>query len=305
MSENMSCATYSLNAGEPLFGTAPRVDTWFLLEYTGRWEPKALEQSALPDAAKECLITHRDSLPNARVSFIRRQPRQTTSSSAWKLAFYVALVRESRPALYAFSLEQYEDLLAWDIPAICAEDTAYDHFKQRDPLLMVCTHGRRDPCCARQGLPVYERIGARDDATVWQTSHVGGHRFAANVIALPHGIYYGRVRPDTADAIVNAYRAGQLTLDTYRGRACYTAPVQAADYYLRTETGITDLDAFRLVSADQSDDTRWTVQFAATAGGDRYTLQLAVKQTQTYKNCSDAAPSSLTHFDLIELSGVQ
>ena len=299
MSEHMSCANYSLTAGEPLVGTASRVDTWFLLEYTGRWEPEALEQSAVPDAVKDYLMTHRDSLPNARVSFIRRQP------STGKLAFYVALVRESRPVLYAFSLEQYEDLLAWDIPAICAEDTAYDHFKQRDPLLMVCTHGRRDPCCARQGLPVYEHISAREDVTVWQTSHVGGHRFAANVIALPHGIYYGRVHPDTVDAIVDAYRAGQLALDTYRGRACYTSPVQAADYFLRAETGITDLDAFRLVSTDQAGDTRWTVQFAATAGGDRYTLHLDVKQTQAYKNCSDAVPASLTYIDLVELSRVQ
>jgi hypothetical protein len=30
---------------------------------------------------------------------------------------------------------------------------------------------------------------------------------------------------------------GVLLPDKYRGRSCYDAPVQAADYYLRVETG--------------------------------------------------------------------
>ena len=34
---------------------------------------------------------------------------------------------------------------------------------------------------------------------MWQSSHIGGDRFAGNVVFLPEGLYYGRVEPAEAD----------------------------------------------------------------------------------------------------------
>ena len=56
------------------------------------------------------------------------------------------------------------------------------------PLVLVCTNGRHDPCCATFGRPLARvlREGAqRDD--VWECSHIGGDRFAANIVILPEG----------------------------------------------------------------------------------------------------------------------
>jgi hypothetical protein len=106
-----------------------------------------------------------------------------------------------------------------------------------DPLLLVCTHGKHDACCANEGRPVVRSLQAAGVPDVWETSHVGGDRFAANLVALPWGVYLGRVRPDDAPQVAEDLRAGLVTLEHYRGRSCHSSVVQAADLAARHETG--------------------------------------------------------------------
>ena len=68
-----------------------------------------------------------------------------------------------------------------------------------DPFFLVCTHGRHDTCCAVEGRPVAAALESARPGAVWECSHVGGDRFAANVVAMPHGIYYGQVEMTRAD----------------------------------------------------------------------------------------------------------
>jgi len=290
------CSYFSREAGEQLFGTATSVAVWFLLEYEGRWGPDAFADSDLPAPVKERLTAHLSAIPRSRLQLIRQKPHISPPG----IAFFVALSRESHPALYEFRLDAYEDLLALDIPAICAEDAAYNRFRRAEPLVLVCTHGRRDRCCAQHGVPVYEELVQSAGAAVWQTSHVGGHRFAANVLCFPHGIAYGRVRASNAAAILAAYRAGQLVPDSYRGRTCYPKIAQAAEYYLRAETGITGLDAFRLAGIEQSGPDHWLVRFAA--GGTTHVLHLTEEQAAlaVYSSCGDAKPSAVEQVRLVQ-----
>ena len=60
----------------------------------------------------------------------------------------------------------------------------------------VCTHGKHDPCCAKYGRPVAAALDHQWPERTWETSHLGGDRFAGNVLILPIGIYYGRVGPN-------------------------------------------------------------------------------------------------------------
>ena len=81
-----------------------------------------------------------------------------------------------------------------------------------DELYTVCTNGRHDPCCAAHGTPVYHELVAQAGAErVWQTTHIGGHRMAATLIAFPQGIVYGHVDPPDVEALVTNQRAGYLT----------------------------------------------------------------------------------------------
>jgi hypothetical protein len=94
---------------------------------------------------------------------------------------------------------------------------------------------------------------------VWQSSHVGQHRFAPNVIQFPHGIYHGRVTVETIPEFTDAFLANQVNLDTLRGSAYMQPPAQAAEYFLRKEIGDVELSPPLKTAVEESGDKRWDV----------------------------------------------
>jgi hypothetical protein len=103
----------------------------------------------------------------------------------------------------------------------------------QEAVLLVCTHGRREVCCAQYGRPLARTLAAEYGPMVWETTHVGGDEYAANLVLLPNGAYFGRLAPAEAVAVVDRALAGDLDYDHYRGTAGRPAPVQAADCLLR------------------------------------------------------------------------
>ncbi len=150
------------------------------------------------------------------------------------------------------------------------------------PLFLVCTHGKHDACCARHGRPLFEALAEQlDEETVWQCTHVGGDRFAGNLVCLPHGLYYGRVEREDAVGLLDEHLSGRLTLANYRGRSCHPFHVQAADADVRAATGALGLDDLRLVTADRS-----RVVFE-DAEGTRHEREVAVELgPEDYLTCS-------------------
>jgi (2Fe-2S) ferredoxin len=96
------------------------------------------------------------------------------------------------------------------------------------PVILVCTHGIHDVCCALRGRPVALALTSRWPEQVWECTHIGGDRFAPNVVLLPDGFYYGNLDPDSALATVEAHLAGTVLTDRLRGMAGFLPPVQAA-----------------------------------------------------------------------------
>jgi hypothetical protein len=289
------CSTHSLEVGEQLFGSTKQVSAYFLLEFDGRWEAEAFRDSAVRPPVKHWLQAALDVIPRAKVQLIRQQPRLAPAG----IAFYAALVREVNPVLYAFHVESEFDLLAVDLTALIAEDPAYDDHIRAEPLFLACTHGRRDKCCARRGIPVYEQLAQHAGADVWQSSHLGGHRFAANVMVLPHAITYGRVTPDIVPALVDATRAGHMVPTSYRGRACYPKVAQAAEYYLRQETGVTGLEAFRFAGSERVSGDEWEVRFVAAESGAEHSVRMVEKSIQVLANCGDQVPETYSQYHRI------
>src|SRR5436305_620153 len=80
------------------------------------------------------------------------------------------------------------------------------------------------------GAPLAQALANRHRGPVWETTHVGGHRFAANLVILPHGLYYGPVGVGPAAAAIDAYRRGAVLPGRYRGRAGQPRAEQEADY---------------------------------------------------------------------------
>jgi hypothetical protein len=87
---------------------------------------------------------------------------------------------------------------------------------------------------------------------VWECSHVGGDRFAGNLVFLPEGVYMGRVDAEAAPGLVADLRRGLLDLDRYRGRSFHPPLVQVADAHARTELGERRLDGVTVIAAEAS-----------------------------------------------------
>ena len=268
MTQTEFCSQLSRTSAEAIYGTAGNgTDVWFVLEYPGLWGGKAMEESKLDDALKAHLQRAVAETPGARLQLIKRGE----SRSGEFLSFFIGLSMQETAALYRFELADFADLAAMDLPAMVAEIRAaperYAAHRHDEPLFLVCTNGSRDRCCAKFGVPVYLTMAAYAGEQVWQTTHTGGHRFAATMICLLHGLYYGRLGAEDAMAIVDSYAAGNVyALDRYRGRSCFQQPVQAAEYYLRAETQLQALDAFALLDADQEEDV-WTCRFRSNGDG--------------------------------------
>ena len=140
-----------------------------------------------------------------------------------------------------------------------AELVGRDPWSEGEPrpgtLFLVCTHGRRDACCSRLGIPIFHGLDAvAGKEHVWQCSHTGGHRFAPNVIVLPWGVTLGRVEREEVPEIVGLLADGRVPLARYRGRSLYPPPGQAAEVAIRRARELDRLDALRLVSGDGGRD---------------------------------------------------
>jgi hypothetical protein len=289
------CNECSRQVGERLFASAPRADVWLLLEYGGAWGNKALPESDLAPELKAHLNGWLDAAPNSKFLFIKQRDGQTNGPR-----LYVALSRESDPRLYRFDLPDYDALRSLDLSAIVQEDTAYDSCRSDEHLIVVCTNGRRDIACSKYGVPVYNAVAEIDPESTWQCTHMGGHRFAGVLAALPSGVCYGYLDADDAADVVDAVRKNELLVENTRGRSCYDAPAQAADYYLRGITGITTLSGFRLREQTATGDDTWLVRFDVLPEGQTYAVRVrrVMSDFVTYESSRDTEQHHVPQFHL-------
>jgi (2Fe-2S) ferredoxin len=105
------------------------------------------------------------------------------------------------------------------------------------PIALVCTNGTRDRCCAMSGRPLAEALARSTSHAVWETTHLGGHRFSPTMLVLPHGYAYGRLDTALAKDVLDAAAAGQVVTEHCRGRSTWSRPGQAAELAVREHTG--------------------------------------------------------------------
>ena len=290
------CSDLSREVSEQTFGTASIGDVWLLLEYPLGWERKAVEDSALPVSVKEFLGNVVNTIPRSRVLLIKTDRLHTTG-----ISFYVVCSSERAPFTVKFHLRDYEQVTELDIASIAAGDVVSGGELTNSPLFLVCTHGRRDKCCAKFGYPLYKALHASTDYPVWQSSHVGGDRFAANLVCLPHGLFFAHVTETTGKEIVEEYRRNRIVLDKYRGRACYSHPVQAAEFFVRCETGLADVDDLRFVMTTRVDGGSWRIRFEHEKTETTYEADVKARMSEfkNYITC-DAAEEKPVHQFVLE-----
>jgi hypothetical protein len=287
------CSASSRDAAEPLWGTARHTERWLLIEYPAAWPPKVLKPGVLPEAMRQQLDALQQAFPSFHTLFIRQGHGRNGPLRA-----FLVDCRDGHTSIQRVEFDDYDQLAAIDLAGY------WQGRHQGAPeaaMYLVCTHGTHDKCCAKFGLPVYAALADRHPDRVWEASHLGGHRFAANVICFPTGVCYGRVTPDTAPGLSHADQRGELDLPHYRGRFALAPPAQAAEYFLRSRLGLRRLDALQLDRCAPISDTRWAVTFRESSTGQLHDLLIesAAEPLQVWKDCEAATTEPVRPFVLV------
>jgi len=296
-SADFRCRSTSLSLGEPLRGTASVVRSWLLLEQPGPWGVDALAGQRLPSGLGAALADIRGRL-GIRVVLIRRHGRHLGHGSRC----FLGITGPGRPWLQHAQLDDPRDVLGLDLERLVRGEPLPGLRPVDGPLFVVCTHGRHDPCCAEAGRPVVRALAARYPARTWEVSHIGGDRFAANLVCFPHGLYFGRVSPEHVVDVAAAYRNGTIELAHYRGRSCWPFAVQAAECWLREKAAIVGVDELALIGRARRGDVV-TARFAGP-GDVRWTVRVRQRRTETARalTCHAEQTSRPLAYDLLDIT---
>ena len=279
------CREHALR--EPIAGTANFVQRWILVEDQQPWGRKVPGQTSLAPETRAWLDARSED-PRTRIQLIRRSGA-TVEGETRKVFLVASTAEPGGRRVVGLDLSEVE-LVGLDVDAQLA---AAPPSPRLADLVLVCTHGVRDPCCAKWGMPVYEALRARAPARVWQCSHLGGHRFAPTFLTLPSGLLWARTGLDELAPILDALDAGQLArLDRLRGRCAYAPPVQVAEIELRAREQLLDDAALVLRGHEARDDGSHVVRFARPWAEGAVETELEVRARAlpepTPSNCGEA-----------------
>ncbi|WP_067818791.1 sucrase ferredoxin [Nocardia inohanensis] len=226
--EGLSCSAAAQDI--PLPGSATRVTGWLCVEQPGAWGRDVIGDEVLgPEITAE--LAARTKAAQVRPTLIRRPGRNEFTG------IRTVLLAASRPEgswCERIAITDLKQLLDIDLHLVNGPAPGIGA-AVRDPLILVCAHGKRDQCCALLGRPIAARLADAFPDQVWECSHTGGHRFAPAMVVLPTGLTYGRLDGDAAARVVEAARHGEVELTGFRGRSCYSPVEQVAEIAVRQE----------------------------------------------------------------------
>jgi hypothetical protein len=236
-----SCSVLAERLGEDLAATAPKARRFLLLEQPGPWSGRnAVTHSDLDVGLAREILAAADEA-GIKVHLIRRSQRRAALETR---VCFIADARRDGSWIERHVLHDPAEVLDLDL----GERDSVSAWNE--PVYAVCTHGKRDPCCARRGRPLARALKAARPEQTWEIGHIGGHRFAATFLAFPHGLAFGRVPAAAGPNIVAALEAGQIDLDHLRGRAGEPPVVQAAEFFVRRELGLRGVADLTVLDVD-------------------------------------------------------
>lgn len=288
------CREISIASKEQLFATSPTVNYWILVEYNSEWKENVLKSIGLSDAIKQKLSDMLHFGKFTRLQWIKNDYRANEDLVVFYL---IESTRENRN-IYRVELHGYEEILNLN-----TSDILNPKNRSEKPILLVCTHKNYDQCCGRMGYTLYKDIQDDDYFDLWQTTHLGGHRFAANVVILPAGIYYGRVDNSSFYVLKDKYLKNQIALEILRGRAYYDKYTQAAEYYLRRSTGELEMDSHEFQSVNKFDTDSYVVTFSSKRSNKL--LEVHIQEIENAidicPGCNDRKPKAVSQFRLLDI----
>lgn len=235
--------------GEPLAGTSATAVSWLAIEQPGPWGRDALSASHLDEGvARELASLSAGS--GVRIVLIRRPGSHPDRHRPVPRSVYLAHTAPGRSWLERTTVTDPKTLLDLDFARAGAGERGQLGTAVTDPLLLVCTNGRRDVCCAVRGRPIAEAMAVSHGDRVWECTHIGGHRFAPTALLLPTGYSYGRLTVTSAARLLE----GKPVFADCRGRSTWQPAGQVAELAVRDKSGVLDPDALSVTSIEETGD---------------------------------------------------
>lgn len=257
-----SCSALAQSVGEPLAGTASLATAWIAIEQSGPYGRDALVESRFPPDVGAELATRAAAI-GAKVVLVRPVGKHANEAKAHSTRnVWVARPANGSSALDGSPLATADmvhsqisdpaELLAINFDKLLVgnlADAVPHSSPDLDPLLLVCTHAKRDICCALKGRPVALDLSERlaQPERVWEVSHLGGHRMAPTAVQLPDGFLHGRLDSASAEHVWKEASHGRLSLETCRGRSSLEPAAQVAELAVRAHAQLFDLNQVQVV----------------------------------------------------------
>lgn len=261
-----ACSLSTAAAGEPAYGSAAPASVWVAVEQPGPWGHDALAESHL-DPALGRSVRAKVGGAGGRLALLRSARKHPDKRPRTEPFVAISSAVEGRSWLLTGHLPAAEALQDLDFAALARadRDTVLASLpgltETAAPVLLVCTNGRRDVCCAVFGRPLAHDAAVQRPGQVWETSHTGGHRFSPTAVLLPWGVTLARLDARLAVATLDASADGKLPRDILgpqhdRGRSSISPPAQAAESAVRAALGETAIEALA-TTVQPTGDAAW------------------------------------------------
>ncbi len=283
------CSVAARERGDQLVGTAVPAPRWMLVAHPGPWAPSAIGTAPLTEVAGELEAALAPF--EARLQLIRRHGRHDDEPGVGEGDLPVFLVDATTGRVGRATWREPADLVALagrfdDLPDVC-----------HDPMVLVCAHGKKDVCCAISGRLVTRVLDDVLPGLVWETTHLGGDRFAGNAVVLPEGSMYGRLEGTGAPQVVVDHLDGQVSLEHWRGRSVWSAPAQVVVHDLLGRDGSLRLDDVTFAEAVHLDPDRWRV--TVVARGEEHAREVTRTMLEARRLTCGAAEKKSARYDLV------
>ena len=224
------CSILSKKSNEPIAGTAPYAKHFVFITWPKKyWQYDALEAKGdFPKGLKKWM--KEQSKVNGKISI---RLINCSGMSPDKVEIYIY------PEKYCYS-----NVLPGQITAVLETyfrdgiTTAFLPTPIEVDQIFICTHGRHDKCCAKFGQELVDKIRyhvskQKTDVEIWESSHLGGHRFAPTMIDFPTGRAYGRLCTDELPNYLASRKINQVYGVAYRGSVFLTELEQVAEAHVQ------------------------------------------------------------------------
>ena len=270
---------------EPLPGTAKPGSVYVLFEWPEAWPRDVMGDAALGEelTAKLAPMLEEHDATLLLIRHPTREGRNITDHHLY-LVFADEAVTEVK------HIDSPEELLELDLSGPGRNGAE----RRERPLLLICTHAKRDRCCAVEGRPLLNELHARypfgpGNDVVWETSHIKGHRFAPTMLLLPWAYSFGRMNIEATDAMLADASAGRYFVPGNRGRGTLGPAEQVAELAAAAEVLGARYGQFEVAAFDGG-----SVLVTDTAAGQAYEVQLEQRPVSGVVDSCGKAPKEST-----------